>query len=81
MAGSYFFSHANVFHVSSIVLLFLLKLPSSFPFRTLNEFPQGHLAFGVVDEDFYSSVSNQDLFSLAALRNFFFIPSCSEISA
>lgn len=47
----------------------------------MNEFPQGHLAFGVVDENFYSSVSNQDSFSLAAQRNFFFIPSCSEISA
>lgn len=65
--------HPNVFPVSAVVFLFLREVPSSFSLRTQKEFPQGHLAFGVVDENSYSSVSNQDLFSLAALRNFFFI--------
>lgn len=54
--------------------LFLPKLPLSISCRMLNEFPQGHLAVGAVDwEFFYSFVSHQDIFSLAALRSFFFM--------
>jgi hypothetical protein len=64
----------DVLHVSTAGFLVLPKLLLSSSCRRRNEFPQGHLAFGVVDgEFFYSFVSNWDLFLLAALRSLFFI--------
>lgn len=64
----------DVLHVSTAGFLVLPKLLLSSSCRRRNEFPQGHLAFGVVDgEFFYSFVSNWDLFLLAALRSFFLI--------